>query len=163
MRLDLQRFVELPEETIGLLSTTAEDNARAQPLCWILEDQAQPPGVKVPGETRIPAGIYPIQLYTAGRLYATYTRRWDWHRGMLQLVDVPGFSCILIHPGNNDGDTRGCLLPGLSASLAPPQVLSSRAAYEQLYRVSVAAAAQGALDIAIYDPPQVIPGREVTA
>ena len=146
MRFDVQRVVELPDTTIGLLSLDTH------PLCWVLEDQAQPPGVKVPGETRIPAGRYAIRLYTAGRLYSTYTRRYPWHRGMLQLVDVPGFSHILIHPGNDDDDTRGCLLPGLRADLDPPQVLASRAAYERLYRATVAAAARDALEIAVWDP-----------
>ena len=155
MRLNLLRTVELRDETIGLL--TDDD----RPLCWILEDQGQPQGVKIPGETRIPAGIYDVRLYAAGRLHATYQRRWDWHRGMLQLMDVPGFSCILIHPGNDDDDTRGCLLPGLAADLAPPRVLRSRLAYEHLYRRVVAVAARHELDIAVYDPPQIVPGQEV--
>ena len=152
MRLTHQRAVDLPDETIGILSV------EAQPTCWILEDQRQPTGVKVPGETRIPAGLYSVRLYTAGRLHDTYRRRWDWHRGMLELVGVPRFSCVLIHPGNDDDDTRGCLLPGLTACLRPPRVLSSVDAYTRLYRAVVAPAAAGDLDIAIYDPPRIVPG-----
>ena len=152
MRLDVRRCVELPDTTIGLLSIDG------RPFCWTLEDQAQPGGVKVPGETRIPAGVYPIRLYTAGRLYGRYSARYPWHRGMLQICDVPAFSCILIHPGNTDDDTRGCLLPGMSASLQPARVTSSVTAYERLYRASVASAAQGTLDIAVCDPPHIVPG-----
>ena len=161
MRLNLQRFVEQPDATIGLLSADSIGAPHLQ--WWILEDQAQPGGVKVPGETRIPAGIYPIRLYEAGRLYSTYRRRWTWHRGMLELQGVPGFSCILVHPGNDDDDTRGCLLPGLTAEIRPPRVLHSRTAYEQLYRAALAPAAQGALDIAVYDPPRIITGVEAKA
>ena len=39
-------------------------------------------------------------------------------------------------------------------------MLSSRAAYERLYRAAVASAASGELDIAIYDPPVIVPGTE---
>ena len=34
------------------------------------------------------------------------------HKGMLWLRDVPGFEYILIHVGNDDEDTAGCLLLG---------------------------------------------------
>lgn len=153
MRLTLARN-DLPDATIGVLSVYD------LPFCWILEDKGRPPGVKVPGETRIPAGIYPVRLYKAGRLHRTYAKRWDWHRGMLEIFGIPGFSCVLIHPGNTTRHTRGCLLPGRSAQLVPPSVLSSRDAYVRLYRTVVESAARGELDIAIYDPPREIPGVE---
>ena len=153
MRLTLTRN-DFPEATIGILAVYG------RPLCWILEDKGRPPGVKVPGETRIPAGIYPIRLYTAGRFHRTYAKRWDWHRGMLEIVGIPGFSCVLIHPGNTIRDTRGCLLPGLTAEIATPSVLSSRRAYERLYQTVIPHAERGELDIAIYDPPREVPGVE---
>ena len=34
----------------------------------------------------------------------------DWHKGMLHVQDVPGFEYILIHTGNTDEHTMGCLL-----------------------------------------------------
>ena len=34
------------------------------------------------------------------------------HKGMLWVRDVPGFEYILIHTGNTDGHTSGCLLLG---------------------------------------------------
>ena len=34
----------------------------------------------------------------------------DFHKGMLHVQDVPGFEYILIHTGNTDENTMGCLL-----------------------------------------------------
>ena len=155
MRLCLMRVAALPEATFGVISVL-HPRLKPTPICWSLEDQAQPSGKKIPGETRIPAGIYPIALYTAGRMHGLYRDRYAWHRGMLQLVSVPGFSCILIHPGNDDGDTRGCLLVGRTAELdTTPRLIGSIDAYSKLYQCVVADALRGDLDIVIYDEPQI--------
>ena len=112
MQLTLTRVVSGPESTIGVIRVDGE------PTCWSLEDQAQPSGVKIPGETRIHAGIYQIGVRTVGGYHNRCLRRWpEWHRGMLQLLDVPNFKHILIHPGNTDDDTRGCILPGMGQCL----------------------------------------------
>ena len=34
------------------------------------------------------------------------------HKGMIQVMDVPNFEYILIHQGNTDEHTAGCLLVG---------------------------------------------------
>ena len=36
--------------------------------------------------------------------------------GILELMDVPKFKYILIHIGNDEDDTAGCILPGNKAS-----------------------------------------------
>lgn len=36
----------------------------------------------------------------------------SFHKGMLHVVNVPGFEYILIHTGNTDEHTAGCLLVG---------------------------------------------------
>ena len=36
----------------------------------------------------------------------------DMHKGMLWVRDIPGFEYILIHTGNTDEHTSGCLLVG---------------------------------------------------
>ena len=42
-----------------------------------------------------------------------YSKRFsDIHIGMLHVLDVPGFEYILIHCGNTDEHTAGCLLVG---------------------------------------------------
>ena len=36
----------------------------------------------------------------------------DIHNGMIEILDVPNFTDILIHCGNTDNHTSGCLLVG---------------------------------------------------
>jgi hypothetical protein len=65
------------------------------------------------GETRIPEGIYGLDLRTVGGFHGRYGERFgDEHKGMLWLQDVPGFEHVLIHIGNDDDDTAGCILVG---------------------------------------------------
>ena len=78
--------------------------------CYTLEDQYQE--VKVMHETCIPEGIYDIKLRTVGGFHEKYKARYSNHKGMLHLQDVPGFTYILIHAGNTDEHTSGCLIVG---------------------------------------------------
>ena len=79
--------------------------------CYTLEDEVR--DVKVHSETAIPLGEYEIKLRTEGGFHTKYTSRYgSMHKGMLWLQDVPGFTWILIHTGNPDQHTAGCLLLG---------------------------------------------------
>lgn len=79
--------------------------------CFGLEDRYREPGqAKVPGKTCIPCGRYKLTIERSPRLseqagHDVFTPR---------LHAVPQFEGILIHPGNFERDTLGCLLPGLS-------------------------------------------------
>mgnify|MGYP003681301103 FL=1 len=80
-------------------------------LCYTLEDEQR--DEKVLGETRIPAGEYKLKLRKEGGFNKKYSKRFsDIHRGMLHVTNVPGFEYILIHCGNTDEHTAGCLLVG---------------------------------------------------
>jgi len=98
----------------------------------------QPDGIKVNGETRIPNGVYNIELRNAGGMTKRYAARFPGlHRGMLHLQDVPGFEWVYIHIGNDDDDTLGCILTGEmpgSASASQAVVRSSTTAYTRLYQ-----------------------------
>lgn len=59
-------------------------------------------GQKVPKQTAIPRGYY--------RLTVSLSQRFG--RLMPEILDVPGFSGIRIHGGNNHLDTEGCPLLG---------------------------------------------------
>jgi hypothetical protein len=64
-------------------------------------------------ETRVPAGTYQIKLRKEGGFNARYTKKYgNFHKGMLHIQDVPGFEYILIHTGNTDEHTSGCLIVG---------------------------------------------------
>lgn len=123
MKLELHRVILGEKATIGVLRVDGRFE------CFILEDRVRPaPEEKVPRETAIPEGTY--------RVLMTYSPRFG--IDMPQVMDVPGFSGIRIHPGNHSDDTEGCLLPGQSASA--DSVGQSRTAYESLYRQLRAAA-----------------------
>jgi hypothetical protein len=79
--------------------------------CYTLEDQYQ--AVKVMHETCIPEGTYDIKFRKTGGFHAKYSERYkNAHYGMLHLQDVPNFTYILIHSGNTDEHTSGCLIVG---------------------------------------------------
>ncbi len=80
-------------------------------LAYTLEDEYRKD--KVYGETRIPNGTYKLALRTVGGYNEKYKRRFpDFHVGMLHVTNVPNFEYILIHCGNTDEHTAGCLLVG---------------------------------------------------
>jgi hypothetical protein len=104
--------------------------------CYTLEDQYQ--AVKVMHETCIPEGTYPIKLRTVGGFHTRYKAKYpELHRGMLWIQDVPGFEYILIHQGNTDEHTSGCLIVGDSQQDLDVNfngmVGSSANAYKKLY------------------------------
>src|SRR5210317_1162385 len=79
--------------------------------CYTLEDQYQ--AVKVMHETCIPEGTYDIQFRKTGGFHAKYSERYqNAHYGMLHIQDVPNFTYILIHTGNSDEHSSGCLIVG---------------------------------------------------
>ncbi len=78
---------------------------------YTLEDQYQ--AVKVMHETCIPEGTYDIKFRTVGGFHEKYKKKYgNSHFGMLHLQDVPNFTYILIHAGNTDEHTSGCLIVG---------------------------------------------------
>src|SRR5262245_36703719 len=97
-RLQCDSDVTIGELTIGghHVAWTCEDTVREVPgepvEKW-----------KVKGSTAIPVGRY--------RIERTFSQRFQ--HTTPQLLDVPGFDGIRIHPGNSAADTEGCVLPGL--------------------------------------------------
>ena len=79
--------------------------------CYTLEDQYQ--AVKVMHETCIPEGTYDIKFRKVGGFHERYSAKYqNAHYGMLHIQDVPNFTYILIHSGNTDEHTSGCLIVG---------------------------------------------------
>ena len=147
MIITLQRMFTVNKSCIGLLEVDGKQY-------FTLEDKRKFTGIenKVYGETRIPAGIYEINPQEAGHIYRAYIKRWpDWHRGVLMLQQVEGFSGICLHAGNTDKDTKGCPLVGNSCDLRSAAIYQSRAAYIPLYRYVIEAAYAGDLKIEVRD------------
>jgi hypothetical protein len=146
MQLRLKRDKHTEEATLGRLYLDGDRQ------CYTLEDQPQPDGVKIDNETRIPAGVYSVKLRTVGGMTARYAERYDFHRGMLWLQDVPNFEWIYIHVGNTDDHTSGCILVGTTYGDIKDLVVGhSVDAYRELYSKLVDAAEAGTLTITIED------------
>ena len=109
MKLEVLRFSSGKDSTSGALFSVVEGVKTF--LCYTLEDEYR--DAKVYSETRIPAGIYNIEFRNEGGFNNKYSKRFsDIHVGMLHITNVPGFEYILIHCGNTDEHTAGCLLVG---------------------------------------------------
>ncbi len=105
MKLDVVRTQFGKDATNGMLFIDKVFEA------FTLEDEVR--DVKVHSETAIPLGEYEIKLRTEGGFHRKYTDRYgSMHKGMLEIKNVPGFQWILVHTGNTDSHTAGCLLIG---------------------------------------------------
>jgi len=144
MKLKVLRFSSQVDSTSGLLfeETLLGDKF----LCYTLEDERR--ALKVKGETRVPAGTYKIELRTEGGFHSRYERKYPGvHIGMLHIVDVPNFEYILIHTGNTDEHTAGCLIFGDSQEnniiISDGFVGKSVNAYKRIYPSIAKAIQQG--------------------
>lgn len=124
MTIDVLRYNDTGDATLSLIRINALFE------CYGLEDEYR--SEKVMHETRIPEGKYKIKLRTYGGHHEKYLNKYDFHEGMLQVMDVPGFSDILIHTGNTEKHTSGCLLVG-SAVTAMATISGSVDAYTKFY------------------------------
>jgi hypothetical protein len=143
MRLEVLRFSSAKDSTLGLLFNVS--NGKREFLCYTLEDEHREHKVK--HETRIPSGTYNITLRNEGGFHNRYKRRFPAiHKGMLWVRDVPNFEWILIHCGNHDDDTSGCLLLGDTQTENNKNtgfVGSSSTAYARVYPIVAAALEAG--------------------
>ena len=144
MKLEVLRFSSQADCTHGILFEVTE--IKKHFLCYTLEDEHRV--LKVKGETRIPAGTYRIELRKEGGFHARYDKKYPGlHRGMLHVTDVPGFEYILIHTGNTDEHTAGCLLVADSQEnnqLLPDGFIGKSVnAYKRIYPAIAKAIEQG--------------------
>jgi hypothetical protein len=144
--LTVERFMFKPDWTISRLYLSGAQ------FCYVIEDEIR--GEKVHGETAIPYGIYDLGARVSPKFSSTYY--WNdskqrlitakEHRSglfgsgykpheLLWVLNVPNFEFILLHWGNTDDDTEGCLIVGNSIGMVGKQegVLNSRITYQELY------------------------------
>lgn len=96
MELKVGRYKSKNKATIGELYVNGKF------FCYTLEDEIRPLADKIWGGTAIPNGKYNIAI--------NYSNKFQQY--MPQVLDVPKFEGIRIHPGNDIVDTHGCLLLG---------------------------------------------------
>lgn len=118
MEIVVKRLWKKATYTIGRLyvdrkymCNTLEDKDRGLTQSMPLE---RIKAIKVAGETAIPTGTYKVTI------------RWSPHfnRMLPHIESVPGFDYILIHAGNTNKDTRGCILVGENKKVG--QLVNSR-------------------------------------
>ncbi len=138
MQLVLERKWKKNSYTIGILyidgkrfCETLEDVDRKISSSMTVE---QIKAIKKPNETAIPTGTYEITLniYSQKFGYNSFYRRVC--KGNLpRLLNVKGFDGILIHSGNTNLDTSGCILVGRNLEVG--KVLKSKETFEKLYKI----------------------------
>ncbi len=98
MKIVVRRFEYSDRYTIGRMYI----NDSTEQECYTLEDTVRAPGVKIFGETAIPAGTYNVTIDFSPHF----------NRNMPHILNVPDFEGVRIHSGNDDADTEGCILVG---------------------------------------------------
>jgi hypothetical protein len=91
-----------------------------QYFCNTLEDTVRESGVKVYGETAIPAGKYNVII--------TFSPKFK--RELPLLLNVPNFEGIRIHNGSYPEDSEGCILVG--DSFGPGMLTNSKKTINEL-------------------------------
>ena len=91
-----------------------------QRLCYLLEDKVRP--ARLAHATAIPAGRYQIIRSHSKRL------------GFItpQIINVPRFEGVRLHPGNTKEDMAGCLLVGMGVMIEHCRVYLSKEAFRVL-------------------------------
>lgn len=118
MKLVVQR------DTFTANSTTGELSVDGVFECFTLEPRSD----RSQGKPYcVPAGTFVVLLQWSDRFQMTTPH----------IQDIPGFTAVEIHPGNDPVDTEACLLPGTSRG--PDLVSSSRLAFATLMEKLVAA------------------------
>ena len=147
MLITVKRLISNADETLSAIYV--DDDLE----CFGLEDERR--SVKIDGETRIPAGKYPVKLRSEGGMSPRYEQKFpDIHKGMLWLQDVPGFTYIYFHVGNRDEHTAGCILVAQDAHIWPLGSITlknSRLAYIAFYERVIDAAWHESLTVEVID------------
>ena len=138
MELVLERKWKKSNYTIGILLI---DNKK---FCEVIEDKdrglkdsmttEQIKLIKKPNMTAIPTGTYDVTLDVFSSKFGNITFYKKVCNGKLpRLLNVKGFEGILIHCGNTQLDTSGCLIVG--ENKVKGKVINSKITFEKLYNI----------------------------
>lgn len=109
---------------------TLEDTDRGLKSTMSLE---QIKAIKKAAVTAIPTGTYNVRMDVVSTKFsksAWYIKNCHGSK-VPRLENVPGYAGILIHPGNTDKDTEGCVLVGQNK--VKGQVINSKDTFLKLY------------------------------
>ncbi|WP_406535458.1 DUF5675 family protein [Methanobrevibacter sp.] len=105
---------------------------------------------KIKDKTAIPQGNYKVTMNVISPRFSKKKYYKDFCGGRLpRITSVKGFDGVLIHIGNTDKDSSGCLIVGYNKEKG--KVLNSKQAFEKLYKMLDNANRNGEkIDIKIY-------------
>lgn len=145
MELRLNRRYKGPKYTIGNLyiddiyfCDTLEDIDRGITSSTSLEDISRK---KVYGQTAIPTGTYKVNLNVVSPKFKDRSWAKPYGGKVPRLMNVPEFEGVLIHPGNTDSDTSGCILVGKNTVVG--KVMESTITFNGLMKKLLEAKAKG--------------------
>ena len=144
MKLILERNWSKETYTIGKLYYIDETTNHKIPICETLEDTDRRldssmsedaiKKLKVYAETAIPTGTYQVSLNVVSPKYSKRKYYKDLCGGKVpKLLGVKGYDGVLIHIGNTNKDTAGCILVG--ENKVKGRVINSTKAFEKLYKI----------------------------
>lgn len=107
MEIFNNRIAHTSNSSLGLLSFEKEN-----PIGVIIEDE--PRKEKIKKETRIPYGRYKLGIRKEDTpLTLKHRKKYgSWFRYHIEVLNVPNFSYIYFHAGNNEKHTDGCQIGG---------------------------------------------------
>jgi len=106
MLITANKIAETPTSTLSRVTIEGRF------LGFFIEDGANE--VKEWGRTRIPGGRYEIVRRYWGKHYERYKSRYG-HEYSFEIKNVPNYTGIIIHIGNDISDTEGCPLINYAA------------------------------------------------
>lgn len=116
MKLLLKRIARKQSYTIGNLyidgewfCNTLEDADRGLDQSMSKEKIKE---LKVYGKTAIPTGTYKVRMDVVSQKFKNRSWAKPYNGKLPRLVDVPGYEGVLIHVGNSDSESLGCVLVG---------------------------------------------------
>lgn len=138
MEVKVKRIARKQLYTIGKLYVNDEY------ICDTIEDtdrsltnkmtSAQVLKKKVKDKTAIPTGTYQLTLKIQSPKYSkkAYFKKYC-NAMMPRILNIPGFEGVLIHTGNTQLDSAGCLIVGYNKVVG--KVVDSVKAFEKLYPI----------------------------
>lgn len=103
MEIYNNRVAHTSNSSLGILSFD-----KGNPWAFIIEDE--PRDKKIMGETRIRSGRYKLGIRKEDTPLTINHRKsyGSWFKYHIEVLDVPNFTGIYFHAGNNESHTAGC-------------------------------------------------------
>lgn len=146
MNIKLKRIAKKSDYTIGKIyidgvyfCDSIEDKDRGLKQSMTLDQIKK---IKVMHKTAIPTGTYEITLKVKSPKYSKKSYFVNLCNAFMpRLLNVPGYEGVLIHTGNTQDDSSGCIVVGQNKVVG--KVINSKQTFEKLYPVLKQASDKG--------------------